>query len=73
VGGTVWLTQDRCDGSLVTVAKDSVDVFDFTLKKTITLTAGQSYLAQPKRKTSTVKPKQQAKPKKAPKPATPKR
>jgi uncharacterized repeat protein (TIGR01451 family) len=85
VRGTVWLTQDRCDGSLVTVAKDSVDVFDFTLKKTITLIAGQSYLAQPKRKTSTAKPKKQAtpkkqakpkpkpKPKKAPKPATPKR
>jgi len=57
VRGTQWLTQDRCDGSLVTVTKDVVDVFDFSLKKTVTLNVGQSYLALPPRKISAVKPK----------------
>jgi hypothetical protein len=67
VRGTVWLTQDRCDGSLVTVVKDIVDVFDIGLKKTIAVNPGQSYLALPPRKISVVKPKKAA-PKKAAKP-----
>jgi uncharacterized repeat protein (TIGR01451 family) len=71
VRGTVWLTQDRCDGSLVTVVKDIVDVFDFTLKKTIAVNPGQSYLALPPRRASAVKPKKAA-PKKPAKPVKPK-
>src|SRR5439155_20041629 len=60
IRGTIWLTQDRCDGSLVTVVKDIVDVFDISLKKTIAVNPGQSYLAQPKRQASAVKPKKAA-------------
>jgi uncharacterized repeat protein (TIGR01451 family) len=47
VRGTVWLTQDRCDGTLVQVVVDTVDVFDFGLNKTIPVGPGQSYLALP--------------------------
>jgi adhesin/invasin len=72
VRGTVWQTQDRCDGSLVRVVEDIVDVFDFSLKTTIAVGPGQSYLALPKRQTSTVKPKKKAAPKKSAKPAKPK-
>lgn len=56
VRGTRWLTDDRCLGTLTFVDEGIVDVFDFVLRKTITLTAGQNYLAQPK-----FKPKKQAK------------
>jgi uncharacterized repeat protein (TIGR01451 family) len=45
VRGTVWLTQDRCDGTFVQVATDAVDVTDNTLNKTTTVSAGQTYLA----------------------------
>jgi len=67
VRGTVWLTQDRCDGSYIFVRQDVVDVFDFTLKKTITLNQGQSYLAKPP-KPKPAKPKP-VKPKTSPKKA----
>src|SRR5207244_3827634 len=67
VRGTVWQTQDRCDGSLVKVVEDIVDVFDSTLKKTIAVGPGQSYLALPPRRISAVKPKKAA-PKKSAKP-----
>jgi hypothetical protein len=45
VRGTVWTTVDRCDGTLTTVQRGTVLVTDFRLRKTITLHAGQSYLA----------------------------
>jgi hypothetical protein len=45
VRGTVWLTQDRCDGTYIQVATDAVDVTDTTLHRTTTVSAGQSYLA----------------------------
>jgi uncharacterized repeat protein (TIGR01451 family) len=48
VRGTIWLTQDRCDGTLTRVVESAVDVFDLTLKKTIRLGPGKSYLAKPK-------------------------
>ena len=48
VRGTIWLTEDRCDGSFTQVVESVVDVQDFVRNKTVTLTAGQSYLAQPK-------------------------
>jgi hypothetical protein len=48
IRGTIWLTQDRCDGSLTTAVDDVVDVVDFVKNSTITLQPGQSYLAQPK-------------------------
>jgi hypothetical protein len=49
VRGTIWLTQDRCDGTLTTVRRGSVSVRDLRRKKTITVKAGHSYLARARR------------------------
>jgi hypothetical protein len=46
VRGTVWQTQDRCDGTRVYVQTGAVSVLDRTLNKTVTVTAGHSYLAK---------------------------
>ncbi len=46
VRGTVWQTQDRCDGTRVYVQTGAVSVLDRTLHKTVTVTAGHSYLAK---------------------------
>ena len=45
VRGTIWFTEDRCDGTLVRVRRGRVAVRDLRLKRTITLRAGQSYVA----------------------------
>ena len=45
VRGTIWETSDRCDGTLTSVRRGAVDVFDFASRKTVALHAGQSYLA----------------------------
>ncbi len=47
VHGTTWLTQDRCDGTRAFVQEGVVDVRDLVKHKTITLGAGQSYVARP--------------------------
>jgi hypothetical protein len=49
VRGTVWLTQDRCDGTLTKVTRGSVRVRDFKRHKTVTVKAGRSYLARARR------------------------
>ena len=46
VRGTVWLTADRCDGTLTRVTQGTVQVSDFTLRKTVLVQAGRSYLAK---------------------------
>jgi hypothetical protein len=46
VRGTKWGISDRCDGTLVRDRTDSVVVTDFVHHKTVTLHAGQSYLAK---------------------------
>ena len=46
VRGTVWLTADRCDGTLTRVNQGIVQVADFTLKKTFLVHAGASHLAK---------------------------
>jgi hypothetical protein len=43
--GTKWTVADRCDGTLTHDITDSVRVTDFVHHKTVTLHAGQSYLA----------------------------
>jgi sugar lactone lactonase YvrE len=48
IRGTQWLTQDRCDGTLVRVTEGSVTVRDFAKRKNVVVRAGKSYLAQPK-------------------------
>ncbi len=49
VRGTIWLTADRCDGTLTQVRQGVVSVFDFTRKKTVRVPAGKSYLAPARR------------------------
>ena len=49
VRGTIWLVQDRCDGTLTTVLEGTVDVLDATRAKTVAVPAGRSYLAAPLR------------------------
>jgi hypothetical protein len=48
VRGTVWLTADRCDGTLTRVTRGRVAVRDFRRRRTILLRAGKSYLARPR-------------------------
>jgi uncharacterized delta-60 repeat protein len=46
VRGTVWLTADRCDGTLTRVTRGRVAVRDFRRRKTVLVRAGKSYLAR---------------------------
>jgi hypothetical protein len=46
VRGTTWGVRDRCDGTLTTVVKGRVSVFDFGRKKTIFVRSGHTYLAR---------------------------
>jgi hypothetical protein len=46
VRGTVWLTEDRCDATLVRVSSGRVLVFDQVRRRQVTVNAGQSYLAR---------------------------
>lgn len=46
IRGTEWETDDRCDGTLISVRAGAVSVFDETLQKTVVVTAGHSYLAK---------------------------
>jgi len=46
VRGTVWITADRCDGTLTTVRRGRVAVRDFRRKRTITVRRGKSYLSR---------------------------
>jgi hypothetical protein len=46
VRGTLWLTVDRCDGTLVQVSRGVVQVRDFAKHRTVTVRAGQQYLAR---------------------------
>jgi hypothetical protein len=55
VRGTIWLTQDECDGTLTKVARGTVLVQDFKRKKTVTVKAGHSYLARAQRAASKAK------------------
>lgn len=45
VRGTIWLTADRCDGTLTTVKRGTVSVRDLRRRRTVTVKAGHSYLA----------------------------
>jgi hypothetical protein len=55
VRGTIWLTQDECDGTLTKVSRGTVIVRDFRRKKTVTVKAGHSYLARAQRAASKAK------------------
>jgi sugar lactone lactonase YvrE len=45
IRGTEWLTQDRCDGTLVRVKAGSVTVRDFVREQTVIVKAPKSYLS----------------------------
>jgi hypothetical protein len=45
VQGTIWLTEDRCDGTLIFVKRGTVSVLDKVHHRTVIVTAGHSYLA----------------------------
>jgi hypothetical protein len=45
VRGTKWLTDDRCNGTLIRVTVGAVTVRDLTRKKTLVLKKPKSYLA----------------------------
>jgi hypothetical protein len=45
VRGTVWLTEDRCGGTLTRVRRGSVSVRDLRRHRTVIVRAGHSYLA----------------------------
>jgi hypothetical protein len=52
VRGTIWLVQDRCDGTLTKVVRGTVRVRDNRRKKTVTVKSGHSYLARAQRAAS---------------------
>jgi hypothetical protein len=47
VRGTKWLTQDRCDGTLVKVNQGVIQVNDQPKRRQVTVRAPRSYLATP--------------------------
>ena len=46
VRGTVWLTEDYCNGTLIRVREGAVTVRDLVKKRTVVVTAGRSYFAE---------------------------
>jgi Ca2+-binding RTX toxin-like protein len=46
VRGTVWLTEDRCDGTLTRVRRGTVIVRDRVRHRTVRVRAGHAYLAR---------------------------
>jgi hypothetical protein len=46
VRGTIWLTEERCDGTLTRVSRGVVSVRDKRTGATVTVRAGGSYLAE---------------------------
>ena len=52
VRGTTWLVEDRCDGTFTKVSRGRVAVRDNVKRKTVLLTAGQSYFARAQRASS---------------------
>jgi len=46
VRGTRWLTEDRCDRTIVTVRVGRIEVQDLVRRRTVLVRAGQSYVAR---------------------------
>ncbi len=46
VQGTEWLTEDRCDGTLIKVTRDKVKVTDFVRHRSVIVKVGHSYFAK---------------------------
>jgi uncharacterized repeat protein (TIGR01451 family) len=74
VRGTIWLTEDYCNGTLVKVQEGSVTVRDLVKNRTVVVTAGKSYFAEvaaPKAAKAKAKTTKKKAPKKKRKPAGP--
>jgi hypothetical protein len=52
VRGTIWLVEDRCEGTFTKVTRGTVRVRDLRRKKTVTVKAGHTYLARAQRAAS---------------------
>jgi hypothetical protein len=50
VRGTIWLTQDRCDSTLIRVTQGSVTVRDLVKRKNVVVRRGGRYTARPNRR-----------------------
>jgi hypothetical protein len=50
IRGTTWLTDDRCDGTLIRVTAGAVSVRDLVTKKTVVVKSGQRYFARAPRR-----------------------
>ena len=48
VRGTIWLTEERCDGTFFKVEEGILKVRDFVRDKSVVLEAGEKYLAKAK-------------------------
>ena len=46
VRGTIWITEDRCDGTLTRVRRGRVVVRDLRLRRNVLVRSGKSYLAR---------------------------
>jgi Ca2+-binding RTX toxin-like protein len=46
--GTSWVTEERCDGTFTRVRSGTVKVRDLERDRTVTLHAGETYLARPR-------------------------
>jgi uncharacterized repeat protein (TIGR01451 family) len=69
VRGTIWLTEDYCNGTLVRVQEGAVTVRDLVKNRTVNVTAGKSYFAEvpaPKAAKAKAKPKKKATKKRKP-------
>ncbi|MGZ6682365.1 MAG: hypothetical protein ACXVFK_19360 [Solirubrobacteraceae bacterium] len=49
VRGTIWLVEDRCEGTFTKVRRGTVQVRDLRRKKTVMVKAGHTYLARAQR------------------------
>jgi uncharacterized repeat protein (TIGR01451 family) len=49
VRGTLWVTTDRCDGTLIAVRRGSVEARDLVRGRVVVVPAGKSYLARARR------------------------
>jgi hypothetical protein len=50
VRGTIWMTADGCDGTLVRVKRGLVDVRDFARHENVSVPAGHHYFARARRR-----------------------
>jgi hypothetical protein len=57
VRGTIWLVEDRCEGTFTRVVRGTVSVRDLRRKKTVTVKAGHTYLARAQRAATKSRPR----------------